>query len=130
VTHDPLSDLLLDASQVDQARLASALQDILGVDTTTGHVVMKPGFGRLTTRNKVLAYLLGRKAAVLLGKADAEAATPKTICTDTGMPSGTVNPKLRELRRYRLVSQTELSEYYVAPHQVAQAIQRLHGEQE
>ena len=65
-----------------------------------------------------------------VGKAVAEAATPKPICTETGMPSGTVNPKLRELRRYRLVSQTELSEYYVAPHQVAQAIQRLHGEQE
>ena len=130
MSDDPLADLLLDASQVDRARLASALQGILGVDTETGRVVFKPGYGRLTTRHRVLAYLLGRKAAVLLGKAEEEAATPKEICIDTGMPSGTVNPKLRELGRARLVSQTDVSEYYVAAHQLTQALQDLSEQRE
>jgi hypothetical protein len=130
MVQDPLTGLLLDASQVDRVRLASALQDVLGVDTETGLVVMKPSYTHMTTRHKVLAYLLGRKAAVLLGRAAAEAASPKVICTETGMPSGTVNPKLRELMRDRLVSRTESSEYYVAPHQVASAVRDLRDAQE
>jgi len=122
---DPLSDLLLDAAEVDRARLARALRDILGVDTESGCVVPKPGFSNLSTRNRVLAYLLGKKAAMLLGKAESEAVSPKDIPGETGMPSGTVYPKLKELREARLVSQTESSAYYVASHQILKALGEL-----
>jgi len=125
MNHDPLSDLLLDAVEVDRARLAGALRDILGVDVNSGRVVLNPGFSQLSTRHKVLAYLLGRKAAVLLDKAETEAVAPKDIAGETGMPPGTVHPKLKELREDRLVSQTESSEYFVAPHQLLQAISEL-----
>jgi len=125
MNEDPLSTLLLDVSEVNRTRLASTLRDILGIDTESGQVVLKPGFSELTTRLKVLAYLLGRKAAALLGKADIEAAAPRDISQETGMPSGTVNPKLRELRDSHLVSQTESGQYYVAPHQFLQAIDEL-----
>jgi len=128
MSQDPLSDLLLDASEVDRARLSKALGDILGIDTKSGQVVLKPGFSRLSARNKLLAYLLGRKAAVLLDRAEVESVAPKDIPQDTGMPSGTVHPKLRELLEDHLVSQTESSEYYVARHQVLQAISELEKE--
>lgn len=128
MNQDPLSDLLLDASEVDRARLSKALSDILGIDAESGRVVLKPGFARLTARGKVLAYLLGTKAAVLLGRSDVEAATPKDISEQTGMPPGTVNPKLRELLRDRIVSGTESSQYYVAPAQVLPAIDELEKE--
>lgn len=125
MSQDPLADLLLDAAEVDRARLSSALSDILGIDTESGRVVIKPGFSRLSARNKLLAYLLGRKAAVLLGKVDVEAVPPKDIQRETSMPRGTVHPKLRELLQDRLVSSTESSEYYVAPPQFLQAIMEL-----
>lgn len=125
MNQDPLSELLLDAAEIDRARLARTLHDILGIDTESGRVVLKPGFNQLSARNKMLAYLLGRKAAMLLGKADTEATAPKDITLETGIPSGTVNPKLSELRKDHLVSQTESSEYYVAPHQLLQAIDEL-----
>jgi DNA-binding transcriptional ArsR family regulator len=125
MNRDPLADLLLDASEVDRARLATALSDILGIDTTSGRVVLKPGFNRLSARNKLLAFLLGRKVAMLLGKAGSEEVAPKDISRETGIPSGTVNPKLKELREAHLVSQTNSSEYYVAPHQMLQALDEL-----
>ena len=125
MNQDPLTDLLLDAAEVDRARLSSALSDILGIDVDSGLVVLKPGFGRLNARGKLLAYLLGRKAAVLLGKADTEAVAPKDISREAAMPPGTVNPKLRELLDDRLASTTESSEYYVAPAQVLPAIEEL-----
>jgi len=125
MSQDPLEDLLLNAAEVDRARLSSALVDVLGIDTESGRVVLKPGFGGLNARNKLLAYLLGRKAAVLLGKMDVEAASPKDVQQETGMPTGTVNPKLRELLHDRLVSSTETSEYYIAPPQLLHALEEL-----
>lgn len=122
---DPLQGLLLDADEVDRARLAAALQDILGIDTKTGRVVPKPGYTRLTTRQKVIAYLLGKKVAYLLGKSDSETAAAKEIPLETGLPKGTVGPKLKELSEARLVSQTDSSEYYVGPHQVGLALDDL-----
>ena len=122
---DPLEDLLLNAAEVDRARLASALGESLGIDTESGRVVLKPGFSTLNSREKVLAYLLGKKAAWLLGKLETEAMTPKAISTETGMPSGTVNPKLKELRECHLVSQTDSGSYYVAPYQLLEALDAL-----
>jgi len=128
MNQDPLTHLLLDASEVDRAQLSRALSESLGIDAGSGRVVLKPGFSRLSSRNKLLAYLLGRKVAVLLDKADDEPAAPKEISEETGMPSGTVSPKLRELLRERLVSTTESSEYYVTPAQVLPAIGELEKE--
>lgn len=128
MNQDPLMNLLLDAVEVDRARLSTALSNSLGIDVNTGQVILKPGFGGLSSRNKVLAYLLGRKAAVLLGKAEVEAATPKDVSRETSIPSGTVNPKLRELLERRVVSITESSEYYVAPPQLLPAIAELEKE--
>lgn len=125
---DPLFDLLLDATEVDRTRLSRALREILGIDTDSGRIVLKPGFVRLNTRKKVLAYLLGKKAAFLLGKTDSEATAPKDVSVETGMPSGTVNPKLRELLEDHIISRTEQSEYYVAAAQFLQAIDELEQE--
>lgn len=125
MNQDPLSDLLLDASEVDRASLANALRDILGVDNDTGRIVLKPGFSSLASRSKVLAYLLGKKAALLLGKADREEVAAKTIPIDTGIPSGTVHPKLKELRENHFVSQTDDGHYYIASHQLLDALDEL-----
>jgi hypothetical protein len=103
--HDPLEELLLDASKVDRARLARALNDILGIDAESGRVVLMPGFGRLSTRNKVLAYLLGRKAAMLLGRIAEEVVDSKDVPRETGVPSGTVYPDLKTLHQANLISQ-------------------------
>ena len=122
---DPLNDLLLDVQEVDRARLAAALKGILGIDAESGRIVMKPGFGSLNTRQKIVAYLLGRKAAGLLGKSEAEVAPFKTIQADTGMPPGTVGPKVRELHDSRIISQTNKKEYYIDQNQVLAAIEEI-----
>jgi DNA-binding transcriptional ArsR family regulator len=127
VAKDPLSDLLLDSDEVDRTRLADTLKDILGVDAKTGKIVLKPGYHSLKTRHKVLAYLLGMKVAVLLGKAISEPVLPKDIQDGTGLPKGTVNPKLVELKEAKLVTQDKAGKYYVAHHQIAIAIDDMKG---
>lgn len=119
---DPLEELLLDADEVDRTRLAEALRDVLGIDTKTGKIVQKPGYNRLKTRHKVLAFLLGIRVASLLGKAKEESVQAKEIQDETGLPKGTVNPKLMELKEAKLITQDKAGKYYVAPHQIALAL--------
>lgn len=127
---DPLSDLLLNAQEVDRSILALALQDILGIDNKTGKVILKPGFNKLNSRQKVVAYLLGKKVAKLLGKIENETIAPKDIPVDTGIPKGTVYPKLRELIEDRLVMQTKEGEYYIESHQIIACIDVLGKKEE
>jgi len=95
------------------------------VDAKTGKVILKPGYNTLKTRHKVLSFLLGMKVAVLLGKVSSELVQPKDIQDGTGLPKGTVNPKLVELKDAKLVSQDKAGKYYVAHHQLSLAIEDM-----
>jgi hypothetical protein len=118
---DPLDELLLDADEVDRAQLAQALKGVLGVDKKSGRVVLKPGFNDLDAKHRVLAFLLGAKVANLLGVAESEAVAPKELEKQTGMPHGTVAPKLGQLLDEKLIAKTPQGGYHVAPHQVGRA---------
>jgi prolyl-tRNA editing enzyme YbaK/EbsC (Cys-tRNA(Pro) deacylase) len=125
---DPLQELLLDADEVDRAQLAQALLGILGVDKKTGRVVLKPGFNDLDARRRVLAFLLGAKVAQLLGLAETEAVAPKDLEKQTGMPHGTVAPKLGQLLDEKFIAKTPQGGYHVAPHQVTRAAAEIRRE--
>lgn len=127
---DPLQALLLDADEVDRTQLAEALGGLLGIDNKTGRVVLKPGFNTLDTRKKVLAFLMGAKVANLLGKSEAEIVSPTELSRGTGMPKGTVNPKLSQLHDQRLISKTKNGAYYLDSHQVPKAAEELRGASE
>lgn len=122
---DPLEELLLDADEVDRAALARALAGVLGVDKKSGRIVLQPGFATLDTRRRALAYLLGAKVATLLGLRESEVVAPKELQGATGMPQGTVNPKLSQLNEQRLASKTKAGAYFVAGHQIPMAIEEL-----
>jgi DNA-binding transcriptional ArsR family regulator len=127
---NPLEELLLDADEVDQAQLAQGLKGVLGVDRKTGRVVLKPGFNALDTRRRCLAFLLGAKVARLLQLVETEAVAPKDLQKATGMPQGTVRPKLSQLYDERIVSKTSSGSYYVDSHQVSAALEVLKGKDE
>lgn len=122
---DPLKDLLLNADEVDRSRLAEGLKGVLGIDSESGRVVLKPGFQKLNSKRKVLAYILGCKVSLLLGLRKSEEIAAKGIKEATGLPTGTVNPKLKELKEERLVSQNDSSKYYIASHQIITGIEEI-----
>jgi hypothetical protein len=124
---DPLADLLLDAKEVDRARLAQGLAGVLGIDKETGRIVLKPVYNDFDATRKVVGYLLGALAAFLLGKRESESVPPLEMQQQTGMPKGTVNPKLSQLAQQRMVSKTTAGAYYIAPHQIEEAIGVVRG---
>jgi hypothetical protein len=123
-TNDPLLDLVVDASEVDRERIAQALRGIIAIDKS-GQVIPAQGFSKLTASQRILAFLLGRKVAVLLGMAEIEAIGPTALASRSGMAEGTVYPTVRTLQKSRLVSQEEDGAYVLSPHQVGTAIDYL-----
>lgn len=127
--NDPLSSLVVNRQEVDRTRLAAALKDRIGVDSKSGEVVLLNGFADLgSAKTKVLAYLLGKKAAALLGRVDEEGAGPTAISEELGIPIGTVGRVLRELASDRIAAQDDQRRYLVPSHQLTTAERMLNSE--
>lgn len=103
MANDPLKDLLLDADEVDRANLAQALKQYIGIDSKAGRIVLKPDFNALDARRKVLG-VAGDEGCTPAGQGRGRGDCAEGLVTQTGMPKGTVNPKLSELRDARLIS--------------------------
>lgn len=110
---DPLQQLLVDAQEVDRSAIAGVLKGIMSIDSSTGRLVLAPGFIALDATRKILAVLLGQKAAALLKVVEAEALTNKQTIELSGLPSGTVAPTLRRLKELHLVDQDNNKAYYI-----------------
>jgi hypothetical protein len=125
-TEDPLSKLLLDATEADRALIAGALTDRVGIDGSSGRIVLLPGYGAMNARQKVLTVLLAAKAAHLLGLRDTELISVLETVATSGLPRGTVAPKLKELRESRLVGQGTDRAYYVPNALLQRVVEELH----
>jgi len=121
---DPLRSLVIDADQLDRERIAEVLSGLVKIDKS-GRVIPDRGFRNLDSRQKVLAFLLGRKVAVLLDLTEIETIGPKDLAMQSGVATGTVYPAFRQLAEARLVSQDADSSYFLGPHQVSTAIELL-----
>ncbi|NIQ82722.1 MAG: hypothetical protein GTN93_32530 [Anaerolineae bacterium] len=121
-SEDPLRQLLVDADEIDKQALAGVLKGRVSIDSTSGRLVLMPGYSSLDARRKVLAVLLARKAAHLLGLADTEAFTNAEVTQETGLRPGTAAPSLRSLKELLLVDQDGDRAYYIPNPQLASAI--------
>lgn len=126
MTEDPLLELVVDAVEVDRQRIADALRNVIAIDKG-GQVLPARRFGSLSAAGKVVAFLLGRKVAVLVDLAEDEAIGPTQLAQLTGMAEGTVFPTVRRLGGDRLISQDADSAYFIASHQVGNAIEMISG---
>lgn len=79
----------------------------------------------MNARPKVLAVLLAAKAAHLLGVRDSELMPTQEVVATSGLPRGTVAPKLKELRESLLVAQSADRAYYVPNALLQRVVQEL-----
>lgn len=123
--HEALRSLLVDRNEVDEGRLASALQGRVHLDELTGEVVTMEPFDTLKSHDRVLCVLLGRLAAEILALPNAGPVSPKDLIAMTGMRSGTVYPALRSLTESHLAAQDDEGRYFVPRSRVLAAIGTL-----
>jgi hypothetical protein len=119
-----LEDLLVSGAELDRQLVAGVLKPVLGIDPKAVRVRTAERWNDLTTRGKILAYLLARKAMKALElPLDAEAAAPLRIIGETGIPKGTVHPQLKGLYegRPQLVDRDSESRYWIPDWAVSNA---------
>ena len=107
---DPLDALLTKATIVDgehRALLAKLLTPHVRLDPDTGKIYFTQHPPKLNTKQQVLVYLLARLALAQKNPNYTTVATTKDVEEGTGLPGGTVRPKLSELLKERIISKTE-----------------------
>lgn len=93
---DPLERLELDKNSIDREKLAEALEEYIGIDKETADPVFRAKYGSLSDKQKIVAYLLYRKAVVALGKEpeDEEGVESRQISDQTGVNYNTARGTL------------------------------------
>ena len=122
---DPLSELIVDADEIDRAALARALKNRVAIDKASGRLVIEDGYDSLDAKRKVLALILVKKASRLLQASDAETLSYKELVSNSGIPEGTVAPALKALKEAHLVAQDGNKAYYVPNASMLRAIRFL-----
>ena len=114
--NDPLDAVFVSAEQVQgeqRALLARLLVPFAQIDPENGKVYFTKKVDELSAKRKIIVFLLARLA--LANRKDSifpSAATLKEIEDGTGLPGGTVRPRLMELVRERLAMKSG-SSYFV-----------------
>lgn len=100
---DPLESLYVDEQAIAREGLAEVLSPYVGI-TKTGGLVLTEAAASLNASDRVLVVLLALWAAHLLGVRPKTGATPTELTALSGLPSGTVRPKLSALSKKRLIA--------------------------
>jgi len=98
---DPLAELVVDEAAIARGELAEVLEAFVRL-TKGGDLIFEPAFDSLTAHQRVCCVLLSLRAGEMLGFRAGPGATPKEIVELSGMPAGTVRPKLVDLTKRRL----------------------------
>ena len=110
---DPLERLVRSEEDLlNRELLARALDGLAYVDKDRAKVLLTPDGAARSAREKLIIYLLGKKALRAVGSEIKEETGPKEIEKATGMPGGTVRPRLRQLAKEGIVAKREEG-YYV-----------------
>jgi hypothetical protein len=118
MAEDPLENLLVAQEDVNRELLAEVLSPYVKISKETGEVIQLPAFGQLTNAEKILVFLLARKAAKSLGiQLTREGVSPKEISGMTGVNYDSVKPTVSGLAKKHIL-QKEGEGYFVPNHAI------------
>jgi len=119
---EPLARLVkAEEDLLDRELLASSLEGLVFVDPDRQKIMFTPEAMSLSTRKRVVLYLLGRKVLRALGGTEVvEEVKPKDMEGPTGLKGGTIRPRLKQLLDEGIIAQDE-NGYYVPVYNLEEA---------
>jgi len=105
--NDPLQSLVVSQTEVATESIASALQGLVSIVKETGEVMPIAGFAGLDVNSKILAYLLGLRAAMILGLGHQIGATAEEVADVAGVEPQRAREYLSRAKRKFLVKTTD-----------------------
>jgi hypothetical protein len=121
---EKLTDLIVREDELVEQQLVSVLQLYVQF-TDRGDLLLQPDFDVLTTEAQVACVLLAIKALGMVGLRSLDAATPAEIVALSGLPGGTVRPKLRDLLKRRCVARNSDGRYFMPTNAIHRTIEVL-----
>lgn len=116
-----LEDLIVSGTELDKKLVAEILAPYVQLEKDRCTIRPTEGWTRLSNDQKLLIYLLARRAMVALGfDLGTEGATASEVIADTGVKSGTAHPALRKLLGNRLIDQSQDKRYCIPNYAIAQ----------
>ncbi len=117
---DDLESLVVSGKDVDKKLVAQILSPYVKLDKDACNIRPTEGWNSLKAYEKIIIYLLSRKAMVALDfNIPSESASTSEVAKDTGLKTGTVNPALRNLLDdNRLVDQEKDGRYFIPNHAI------------
>jgi hypothetical protein len=109
---EKLADLIVSESDFAEEELTRVLQPFVRF-TDRGELALERRFDELPSEAQVACVLLALKALEILGLRPDDSASPADICEVSGLPGGTVRPKLSALLRKRCVRRGDDGRYSV-----------------
>jgi hypothetical protein len=104
---DPLESLVVSQTEVATDAIASVLQGLVSIVKETGEVMPIAGFAGLDVNSKILAYLLGLRAAVILGLGRQMSATAEEVADTVGVDPQRAREYLSRAKRKFLLKTTD-----------------------
>ena len=118
-----LEDLIVSGAELDKKLVTEILAPYIQLDKDKCTIRPTKGGSELSNDQKVLVYLVARKAMAALDDftLDVEGATASEVVADTGVKSGTAHPALRKLlKNKRLIDQSRDKRYFIPNHAIPQ----------
>ena len=116
MTEDPLN-VIFDAPEelegVKREKLAKMIAPFAAIDPENGTFFIKMAWSNLSSKQKVLVYLLARLALSTKNPEFSKSVTHKDVESETDLPGGTVRPKVSELVKDRVVQRDKSGSYFV-----------------
>lgn len=119
--HEVLIQLLTDDNDVDANDLFALLSPFIKINKSSKNIIFLDSTLNHPLKNKVLLFLLGKKALFLLGLIETDRIKPKDIIEETGISKGSILPNLMTLKSPKggsLVTSDSVG-YYITSHQVS-----------
>jgi hypothetical protein len=116
-----LEDLIVSGEELDKKLVAEILAPYVQLDKDKCTIRPTEGWMRLSEGQKILVYLIARKAMIALSfNLLIEGATASEVVQDTGVKKGTAHPALRKLLGERLLEQSKDNRYIVPNYAIPQ----------
>lgn len=99
-TNNPLDELFTDSgSQIEPSSIAAVLKPFLRINRENKRVLFTPDGMKVTANNKIILFILARKAMHMQAVIESESVTPKEVKEELGknIPAGTIDAALKRL---------------------------------
>src|SRR3989442_2466722 len=130
MNEDPLSGLVVRKQDLDRKLLAEVLAPYVRIDQDSGTIIPTPAFADLTIAERILVFLLARKAAKPLNlSTEPEELSPKAISSLTSINYDSVKPTLSQMHKKRILQKVGQA-YLVPDHAILMVRSQLKGAKE